>query len=84
MFDELKTFLWCSVTRIDRGEPNVAHTDNSSIHTDDYEQYFEIGTIIKVRWVRQQLGVSWKPGWYVARVQSSDLGNDSIEIVYDF
>ena len=49
---------------------------------DEREKYFEIGTLVKVKWSNDQLGTGWKPGWYTATVQSSDMDNDLIHIIY--
>lgn len=48
-----------------------------------YEEYFEVGLAIKVKWVQKDLGTGWKPGWYSAVVQSCDIQNDTINIIYN-
>ncbi len=49
----------------------------------NYEDYFEVGSNLKIRWTSEELGDSgWKPGWYSAEVQSSKIKNDEITVVY--
>ena len=48
-----------------------------------YDAYFEIGTRIRVRWTKHEIGDSgWRSGWYVAEVQGSNILEDTIEVVY--
>ena len=47
--------------------------------TTNLEAFFEIGTKGKVKWSANEVkGTGWKPGWYVAYVQSSDSFQDQI------
>ena len=49
----------------------------------NYEDYFEVGSNVKIRWTSEEIGDSgWKPGWYSADVQSSTIENDEISVVY--
>ena len=49
----------------------------------DYEKYFEVGTKLTVKWTAEEIGDSgWRPGWYVADVQSSSIETDKVDIVY--
>ncbi len=51
--------------------------------TDAISAYFEIGQRVKVRWTADEIGDSgWRPGWYIAEVQRSDVESDKISIVY--
>ena len=48
-----------------------------------YDAYFEIGTRIRVRWTKDEIGDSgWRSGWYVAEVQGSNILEDTVEVVY--
>ena len=52
--------------------------------TDVYEEVTEIGAGILVRLTEEDLkGSGWRPGWYVAEVQSFDRESDEINIIYD-
>ena len=60
---------------------------SSSITTfipkEPYEEYFEIGTKVSVKWTSQDIGdTGRKPGWYTAEVQDSSIDNDWIKIEY--
>ena len=47
------------------------------------EQICAIGSQIKVKWGKEELGnTGWHPGWYVADVQSYDAASDVISVVY--
>ena len=47
------------------------------------EQISAIGSQIKVKWGKEELGnTGWQPGWYVADVQSYDTASDVIHVVY--
>ena len=47
------------------------------------EQICAIGSRIKVKWGKEELGnTGWHPGWYVADVQSYDAVSDVISVVY--
>lgn len=49
----------------------------------DYESLFEIGKKVKIKWTADEIGDSgWRPGWYVAEVQSASMDTDEISIVY--
>lgn len=50
---------------------------------DDYEDYFEVGSKVKIRWTSTEIGDSgWKPGWYVAEIQASSIDDDEVSVVY--
>ena len=58
--------------------------ENSSKYVDDnIDRFFDVGTRIKVRWMKDEIGDSgWRAGWYVAEVQAADPMSDQIEVVY--
>ena len=38
---------------------------------------------MNVRWTKDEIGNSrWRPGWYVAEVQNTNVMLDQIEIIY--
>ena len=82
IFKGAKTFIAC---RIESNTMTLAQnrTTPSKSLINEHELFFQIGTIVKIKWVQDQLGVGWRPGWYTARVQYADLENDSIDVVYD-
>ena len=48
-----------------------------------HEKITEVGTYIKVKWSKEQIGDSdWHPGWYKAEVQSYDIQTDEVSLVY--
>ena len=50
---------------------------------DDHESYFEIGKKVKIKWTADEIGDSgWRPGWYVAEVQSASMDADEVTVVY--
>ena len=66
---------------------NVTDHDSTGFKSknmeEDYEKYFEVGSKVKIKWTSNEIGNSgWKPGWYVAEVQSSSIGDDEISVVY--
>ena len=49
----------------------------------ELEQFFEIGSQVKVKWTKDEIGDShWRRGWYVGEVQTSDLDSDEIEVMF--
>ncbi len=45
------------------------HTDLFADEDSTYNTFFEVGTRIRVRWNKDEVGDSgWHPGWYVAEV----------------
>ena len=47
------------------------------------DRFFQIGSRVKVRWTAEEIGNSgWRPGWYTAKVQTADMENDSIKVMY--
>ena len=49
----------------------------------DYESLFEIGKKVNIKWTADEIGDSgWRPGWYVAEVQSASMDTDEISVVY--
>ena len=54
--DSLKKFLKTAI---------IAYTDGWKLtlpNYNEYEQYFEIGTNVKIKWLSSQIGVGRKPG----------------------
>ena len=50
---------------------------------DEMEQFYEVGTRVKVRWTREEIGDSnWRPGWYVGEVQGSSVEEDEITVQF--
>ncbi len=50
---------------------------------EEYEEYFSIGTKIKIRWTKDEIGDSgWRCGWYTAQVQEGYLEDDNIQVLY--
>lgn len=48
-------------------------------HDEEYEHFFEVGSQIKVRWSKEEMGeTGWKPGCYRAEVQEADIRSDEI------
>ena len=48
----------------------------------NYEK-FEVGAKVKVRWTVEEIGDSgWRPGWYVATIQSYNDETDQTTLVY--
>ena len=46
-------------------------------HDEEYEHFFEVGSQIKVRWSKEEMGeTGWKPGWYSAEVQEAGIRSD--------
>lgn len=63
----------------DKSSPGTS----SEREIDEYHRYFEVGTHVKIRWSRDEIGdTGWKAGWYNAEVQESDLTLDEITVVY--
>ena len=51
--------------------------------TEEYEIFFEIGSEVLVKWTKEEIGDSgWRPGWFLAEVQDSNLANDWIKVEY--
>ena len=48
--------------------------ENGSKYVDDnIDRFFDVGTRIKVRWMKEEIGASgWRAVWYVAEVQAAD------------
>ena len=47
------------------------------------EQFYEVGTRVKVKWTREEIGDSnWRPGWYVGEVQGSIAEEDEITVQF--
>ena len=50
---------------------------------DEEELMSQVGAIVKVKWGKDELGDSgWKPGWYLATVQSYNKDNDLLDLTY--
>lgn len=50
---------------------------------EDHEYYFEVGRKLKIKWTADEIGdTGWRPGWYVAEVQSASLDTDEVSVVY--
>jgi hypothetical protein len=63
----------------------VENCTDSCADEDDstYNSFFEVGTLLRVRWGKDELGNSgWRPGWYVAEVQGADVLEDTVDVVY--
>jgi hypothetical protein len=62
------------------------HATNSALHknetTDTLETIRNCNTKVVVKWTKEDSLGSWKPGWYIATVQSYDSQNDEIAIEY--
>lgn len=63
---------------------NTSYTQNQpATNHEEYEDYFSIGTKIKVRWTKDEIGDSgWRCGWYTAQVQEGHLEEDVIQVLY--
>lgn len=60
-----------------------ADTGEEVIDEDQYEQFFEIGVRVEIRWTKVDVSDSgWRPGWFVAEVQDFNLDNDWIKVEY--
>ncbi|CAB4044566.1 Hypothetical predicted protein, partial [Paramuricea clavata] len=61
-------------------EKNIGCSKDMPVRT-NLEAFFEIGTKVKVRWSADEIkDTGWKPGWYVAYVQSADSYEDQIVV----
>ena len=47
---------------------------------DDYENFFEIGAIVEVKWSNEEAALL-PQGWHVGEVQSFDRDDDEIDII---
>ena len=58
-------------------------TTTNTPEQDDHECYFEIGKKVKIKWTADEIGdTGWRPGWYVAEVQSASIETDEVTVVY--
>ena len=62
---------------------NQGHLKTRESKDEAYEEFFEVGTEIKVKWTKEEIGDSgWRPGWYTAQIQMADIENDIIKVEY--
>ena len=51
--------------------------------TEEYEIFLEIASEVLVKWTKEEIGDSgWRPGWFLAEVQDSNLANDWTKVEY--
>jgi hypothetical protein len=86
IFEKLKSYLRIRMeVNKDKGaeflkEKNIGCSKDMPVRT-NLEAFFEIGTKVKVRWSADEIkDTGWKPGWYVAYVQSADSYEDQIVV----
>ncbi len=86
--DMLKPLHW-EILNIDKKvgglgmDKNLDVKEPESEVNDEYEQFFEIGIRVMVKWTQKDVGkLGWNPGWYVAEVQESSIENDWIKVEY--
>ena len=61
----------------------VQRQAKENVHLNDKERLCHIGAKVKVWWTSEEIGDSgWKPGWYIAYVQSFDEKSDTITVQY--
>ena len=86
LFKSLERYLARSniCKNIDTEDTVKSDKQSQSDETDSgFEDFFEVGTHVKVRWTKEEIGDSgWRPGWYVAQVQKASSMLDQIEVVY--
>lgn len=84
LFHSLERYLARSNSIIDTEDTVKSDRQNQPVETDTgFEDFFEVGTHVKVRWTKEEIGDSgWRPGWYVAQVQKASSMLDQIEVVY--
>ena len=62
---------------------NQRHLKTREFTDETYQEFFEVGTGIKVKWTKEEIGDSWwRPGWYTTQFQMADIDNDIIKVEY--
>ena len=84
VFGNLKIYLNHKIQTTKKDDEELATGEILTINQEEqYEDYFEVGSHVKIRWTSDEIGDSgWRPGWYSAEVQSSTIEDDEITVVY--
>ena len=88
MITDLHKLFWALQRFVDH--QTYRNLDNSNAdegvnedNSDEYCEYFEVGRQVKVKWTKEEIGVTgWRAGWYSTEVQKSNISSDEITIVY--
>ena len=88
LFNPLLQYLYAAAQADEKCSAQTAGTTQAKIlkylvTTTLHDQITQIGSIIKVKWTKNEIGnTGWRPGWYKAQVQSYCVDTDEVELVY--
>ena len=88
LFNPLLQYLYAVAQADEKNSAQTAGTTQAKISkylvtTTLHDQITQIGSIIKVKWTKNEIGnTGWRPGWYKAQVQSYCVDIDEVELVY--